>query len=84
MTSGLLGNTVKMTSTNVRIKLSAVWIFLKAFAIIRTLQRSLAERRGTSAFVVMDSKVHLFFVPLYQPRVKKMNLIVIDFEVFSD
>ena len=76
MTSGLPGNTVKMTSTNVRIKLSAVSIFLKAFARMKTLQRSLAERRGTSAFVVMDSKVNLFFVPLYQPRVKKIELVV--------
>ena len=65
MTSGLPGNAVKMTSTNVRIKLSAVWIFLKAFARMRMLQRSLADGRGTSAFVVMDSKVRQVFVPLY-------------------
>ena len=65
VTSGLPGNAVNMILTNVRINLSAAWIFLKAFASILMLQRSFVDRRGTSAFVVMDSKVYQFFVPLY-------------------
>ena len=65
VTSGLPGNAVNMILTNVRINRCAVWTFLKAFARMRMLQRSLANRMGTSAFVVLDSKVYQFFVPLY-------------------